>query len=109
MSDFDHWFAEYNNENHGRNDAAEAAWDHQQRTIDALRAFAQEVMEFSPLGYTDGLDLQAIACKHGLMATDRRVMPCAEGSACTCRAIYSKRALGREINCTHKTPLLIGG
>lgn len=35
---YDEWFAKWNKESHGRNDEGEAAWDYQQREIDALRA-----------------------------------------------------------------------
>lgn len=49
---------------------------------DALRAFAQAVMECWPMGDLDGGTLQDAAVAHGLLIPETRHEPCAEGCNC---------------------------
>lgn len=79
--------------------------------LDALRGFAQEVMEAWPEGGFDGGDIQDIAEKHGLLKTEQLTDFCAPedfdgNSACGCRGYYSSGDF--PIECYRKTPLLTG-
>lgn len=49
---------------------------------DALRRFAQEVMEAWPEGGIEGDDLQEIAVEHGLLAKVLKFQPCGDNCAC---------------------------
>jgi hypothetical protein len=75
--------------------------------LEALRAFAQEVMECWPLGDVDGGELQDIAVKHGLLYEARPSEPC--GEECDCRDSYHESDfLDGTVVCYRKTNLLTG-
>lgn len=73
---------------------------------DALRAFAQGVMEAWPMGDVDGGTLQDLAEKHGLLKPETRREPCGEGCSCAEYALPVEFADG--VTCYSKTPLLKG-
>lgn len=75
--------------------------------LDALRAFAQDVMEAWPMGGLDGGDLQAAAEKHGLLKPEIRHEPCGEG--CSCAEYADAREFADGVTCYRKTNLLKGG
>lgn len=78
-----------------------------QGDLDALRAFAQDVMEAWPMGDVDGGDLQSIATKHGLLKPEVRREPC--GEVCDCADYAAVREFADGVTCYRKTPLLLGG
>jgi hypothetical protein len=75
--------------------------------LEALRAFAQELMELwpdgAPDGAPDGGELQEIAVKHGPLTLTTPIVPCGEN--CGCTEFYSA---GDEAECYRRTPLLDG-
>lgn len=73
---------------------------------DALRAFAQAVMECWPVGDLDGGTLQDAAVAHGLLVPETRHEPCGEGCNCAENADQQEWILG--VVCYRKTPLLNG-
>lgn len=73
---------------------------------DALRAFAQGVMEAWPMGDVDGGTLQDLAETHGLLRPETRHEPCGEGCSCAEYALPVEFADG--VVCYRKTPLLKG-
>jgi len=74
---------------------------------DALRAFAQEVMDGWPeFGGMDGGDLQDAAEKHGLLKPVMRYNPCS--ADCTCTDYYDPAEFGPGVCCYQLTPLLTG-
>lgn len=74
---------------------------------DALRAFAQEVMECWPMGGIDGGDLQDIAERHGLLRPETRYAPCYE-DGCNCAEYVTTSEFEQGVTCFLKTPLLLG-
>jgi hypothetical protein len=73
---------------------------------DALRAFAQEVMECWPMGGIDGGELQDIAEKHGLLRPETRYAPCRE-EGCTCAEYVNAQEFEQGVTCYRKTALLL--
>jgi hypothetical protein len=73
---------------------------------DALRAFAQSVMEVWPYGDLDGGTLQDIAHEHGLLEPETRTEPCGENCACSESVTEGEFVTGVE--CYRKAPLLTG-
>ena len=73
---------------------------------DALRSFAQAVMECWPMGDLDGGELHDAAVAHGLLIPETRHEPCAEGCNCAENADAQEWRLG--VVCYRKTPLLKG-
>lgn len=73
---------------------------------DALRAFAQDVMESWPEGDVDGGDLQDAAEKHGLLKPVTLGEPCADD--CFCAGFYGDDEWKTGVTCYRKTPLLTG-
>lgn len=69
--------------------------------IDALRGFAQDIMECWPHSELDGCDLQDIAEAHGLLKPETRTEACGENCAC---AEYGDF----PAECYRKTSLLTG-
>lgn len=76
-----------------------------QDEIDALRAFAQAVMDTWPGGDLDGGTLQEIAEKYGMLKPEIRHKPCREG-CCDENADAQELVFG--VTCYRKTPLLTG-
>lgn len=78
--------------------------------VDALRAFAQDVMAYWPEGAPDGGDLQELAEKHGLLQPETRHEPCSVtcGNACNCLGCYTPEEWDRGVTCYRKTWLLLG-
>lgn len=74
--------------------------------LEALRAFAQGVMEVWPIGDLDGGTLQDLAVKHGLLKPEIRYTPCGEG--CTCAEYATTKEFEAGVECYRKTPLLTG-
>lgn len=70
---------------------------------DALRAFAQAIMESWPNGRIDGIALQEIAHEHGLLYCSEQTVPCSQDCACDC---YCEA--GEVVDCYRTTPLLTG-
>ncbi len=77
---------------------------------DALRAFAQELMECWPNGDIDGGALQDAAEKHGLLKPETRHEDCsgACGNACNCAGMYDAKEWEAGVTCYRKTELLLG-
>jgi hypothetical protein len=76
------------------------------KEIDALRAFAQAVMEAWPMGDIDGDILQEIAVKHGILKPETRHEPC--GETCSCSKYVSQVDWEDGVVCYRITPLLTG-
>lgn len=74
--------------------------------VEALRAFAQDVMSAWPLGDVDGDDLQESAIKRGLLAPMTRTGPC--GESCGCAEYYAADEWADGITCYRRTALLNG-
>lgn len=74
--------------------------------VDALRAFAQQVMEVWPYGDLDGGSLQEAATKHGLLKPEVWHEPCGENCACVEHATPNEFKAG--VTCYRKTALLKG-
>ncbi len=74
--------------------------------LEALRAFARDVMGAWPAGGLDGGDLQAFAEKHGLLRPEIRHAPCGEG--CGCAEYADTREFEGGVTCYRKTSLLLG-
>ena len=74
---------------------------------DALRSFAQEVMECWPMGGIDGGELQDIAAKHGLLCPETRFAPC-QKEGCSCAEYASAQEFADGVICYRKTSLLTG-
>lgn len=73
-----------------------------------LRAFAQDIMnEWPDVGTLDGLDLQELAVKHGLLAETTHHKPCAE-EECNCAGMVNERDWQEGVQCYRGTPLLKG-
>lgn len=70
---------------------------------DALRAFAQAVMESWPNGDVDGGVLQELAHEHGLLHCSEQTVPCSEECACEYYCVTEE-----VIDCYRPTPLLTG-
>lgn len=77
-----------------------------QGDLDALRAFAQQIMEVWPGGDLDGGTLQDAAEKHGLLKPEVRCEPCGEG--CSCAEYADAREFASGVTCFRKTSLLLG-
>lgn len=76
-----------------------------------LRAFAQDVMEFCPDDFNlDGMELQEIAVKHGLLKPEIRYKDCSvEGVlTCQCAEYYDLEEFELGIECYRHTELLTG-
>ncbi len=74
--------------------------------VEALRAFAKEVMETWPDGGVDGDDLQESAIKHGMLEPLTRTQPC--GEFCACAEYYAADEWAGGITCYRRTALLTG-
>jgi hypothetical protein len=77
--------------------------------VDALRAFAQAMMEDWPEGAPDGFALQDLAVKHGLLALKDPwpFEPC--GDNCYCAEYHGgAEGMSEGVECFRKTPLLTG-
>lgn len=75
----------------------------------ALRAFAQEVLDYFDLSSfgMDGSELQEIAEKHGLLRQERRHEPC--GKDCRCEwEVHFDRDWKTGVICYRRTTLLTG-
>jgi hypothetical protein len=75
--------------------------------IEALRAFATDIMEAWPMGGIDGADLQDIAEKHGLLSPVTMTAPCHEECNCTDYGLTPAEWASGHI-CYRKTALLRG-
>ena len=73
---------------------------------DALRKFAQKVMESWPTSGMEALDLEEAALESGLIAPVTRYEPC--GDECTCAEAYHESAFKNGMDCFQKTALLTG-
>jgi hypothetical protein len=76
------------------------------KEIDALRAFAQAVMEAWPIFDIDGDTLQEVAVKHGMLKPETRHEPC--GETCACAEYADQSEWNDGIVCYRITPLLTG-
>ncbi len=88
---------------------AMAALDATRTERDALRSFAQFVMESWPDGDIDGGELQDKAVELGLLKLEdpAPTEPCGEG--CSCAEYYSDEDWAKsEVQCYRKTELLMG-
>lgn len=76
--------------------------------LEALRAFAQAVLEDWPEGAPDGFDLQELGVKHGLLALKdpAPTEPCGEN--CWCAEYYGAHDWDGGVQCYIRTPLLLG-
>ena len=75
----------------------------------ALRAFAQEVLDYFDLSSfsMEGSELQEIAEKHGLLRQEKRHEPC--GKECRCEGeVHSDSEWKTGVICYRRTPLLTG-
>lgn len=75
--------------------------------VEALRAFAQGVMQAWPYGDVDGGSLQALALQHGLL--ERRPeqhQSCGEN--CLCAESVGPEEFAEGVVCYRKTALLTG-
>jgi len=72
----------------------------------ALRAFAQGVMESWPDGDVDGGYLQDMAEQHGLLKPETFHEAC--GEDCRCLQYFSSTEWQEGVTCYHQTPLLTG-
>ena len=77
---------------------------HKQAQVDALRGFAQDVMQSWPEGDVDGADLEAFAITHGLLKPEKRTEPC--GESCNCTGYYDADEWAAGIDCNRYTKLL---
>lgn len=75
--------------------------------VNALRAFAQDVMSDWPLSAPDGFDIQNYAIKHGLLLPQQRFEPC-RPEHCQCAEYFAEDEFKGGITCYRKTPRLIG-
>jgi hypothetical protein len=73
--------------------------------IDALRAFAQEIMKCWPMGDLDGGTLQEAAVRHGLLRPETRYEPCLD-DGCTCAEYFDEAEFAGGVTCYRKTALL---
>nr|MBP9805624.1 hypothetical protein [Accumulibacter sp.] len=79
----------------------------QSKELDALRAFAQAVMDCWPDGWgIEGDDLQHIATEHGMLVPEIRNSPCAD--ACRCAEHVLPKEWTDGVVCYRKTALLTG-
>ena len=87
-----------------------AAWNKradQSKELDALRAFAQAVMDCWSDGWgIEGDDLQHIATEHGMLVPEIRNSPCADGCRCAEHVLPKEWTDG--VVCYRKTALLTG-
>src|SRR5690606_2170675 len=77
-----------------------------ERERDALRAFAQDVMEDWNEGDLDGGTRQDLAERHGLIASIERFAPC--GEECGCSEFFTARDWEQGQQCYRMTSLLTG-
>ena len=75
--------------------------EQQAQELEALRGFAQDIMECWPHSELDGCDLQDIAETHGILRLEERAEPSGENCAC---AEYGDF----PAECYRKTELLTG-
>jgi hypothetical protein len=75
--------------------------------IEALLAFATDIMEAWPMGGIDGAELQDIAEKHGLLSPVTLTAPCHEECNCTDYGLTPEEWASGHI-CYRKTALLRG-
>lgn len=75
--------------------------------VEALRKFAQSVMEAWPMGDIDGCDLQDLAVDCGLLVPEQRFAPCHE-ELCSCAEYAQPDEWAAGVECFRKTPLLTG-
>jgi hypothetical protein len=76
------------------------------KEIDALRAFAQAVMEAWPIFDIDGDTLQEVALKHGMLKPETRYEPC--GETCACAEYTGQSEWDDGVVCYRFTQLLTG-
>jgi hypothetical protein len=76
------------------------------KEIDALRAFAQAVMEAWPMFDLNGDTLQEVAVKHGILNPETRHEPC--GETCSCAEYVDQSEWNDGVVCYRFTPLLTG-
>jgi hypothetical protein len=74
--------------------------------IDALRAFAQAVMEAWPMFDLNGDTLQEVALKHRMLKPETRHEPC--GETCSCAEYSGQSEWNDGVVCYRFTPLLTG-
>ena len=77
-----------------------------ERERDALRSFAQDIMEAWPESGVDGGELQESAAEFGLLAEERRTASCGDG--CQCATMVGEKEFALGINCYRRTKLLTG-
>ena len=87
---------------------AEARIAELQRELDALRAFALDVMGDWPDDCgVDGFDLQDFALKHGLLTETKVTAPCSENCWCVEYHGSDPEDWADGVICYKKTPLLL--
>lgn len=74
--------------------------EQQAKEVEALRGFAQDIMEFWPHSELEGGDLQDFAAKHGLLEPETRTERCGENCICDIDSPFWV--------CYRKTELLTG-
>ena len=74
--------------------------------IAALRAFAREVLSDFPESFPDGLDLQELAIKHGLLIGTEVKERC-QPEGCHC-ADYHGESIADGVTCYRRAPMLKG-
>lgn len=76
------------------------------RERDAMRHFAQRVMETWPDDGVDGCELQDAAVAYGLLAPVTATAPC--GAHCWCAEFHDEDSMAEGVTCYRRTPLLTG-
>lgn len=79
---------------------------HKQTQIDALRGFAQDIMESWPESGIDGDELERAAIKYELVKMRPCTTPCKPG--CCCTDYYDEEEFAAGIPCYRYTKLLKG-
>ena len=106
---------------HPEYDASKLAWnactklmqadiDRQDKEIEALRGFANELCEVVfDGGSLDGSDIQDMMLEHGLLIAEIMNEPCEKGSSsCRCQEYCSSEDFRNGVECYRKTPVLKG-
>lgn len=75
--------------------------------IDALRAFANDMMELMLADAIDGDDLRRIAERHELIKPETRYAPC-RLDGCSCAEYIDSQEFANGVICYRKTALLLG-
>lgn len=76
------------------------------RERDALRGFAQRVMDGWPEYGVDGDELQDAAVAYRLLARVTATAPC--GTHCWCAEFHGEDDMAEGVTCYRRTPLLTG-